>query len=457
MAAMKLVSDLAVPAQRAPGAPLYSDVCFSSRWKHPLNPEDPHETFRDAEAFHATRLDWVYSSSPAWIKECKQRGYRFTGALNMILLDAPGLKTREQGRILDKQGQPVAAPWMRAKSGFWGCVNSPQYRQTFLAHARLLIDGGADGIQMDDPRANEAAIAWGGCFCEYCLSKAARQSLALARDMQAFQTESVREFYADMRSEVDRYAGRRVPWSCNNSDGKTGFPYDLFDYGMAELREDSATPAELYRKIAEATKRGRQQIFTFVSNSLPLTRRVIATAYACGGHILVPYDVYFGNKQPRIFGKAEEYADLYGFVRANAACLDGYEDAAACGPGLADTRYESPQPVETNSGNVFAFVRARPGNPASPMVIHLIDWREAPQPFVLRLATGRFSSGGTVRARLRMPSHYDAALHTAACAQKEYAALKKEREMQIMVKGELMEISIPALDPWGALILYPGG
>ena len=33
-------------------------------------------------------------------------------------------------------------------------------------------------------------------------------------------------------------------------------------------------------------------------------------------------------------GKPEEYADLYGFVRANAEYLDGYEEAAVAGPGL---------------------------------------------------------------------------------------------------------------------------
>ena len=157
---LKTVSAMAERATRVSGAPRYSDVCFSSRRRHPANAEDLHDTFRDAKAFHATRLDWVYSFDPAWIGECKSRGYWFGGALNTILTDAPGVKTREQGRILDKEGQPITAPWMKSWKAYWGCVNSPQYRESFLAHAKLLIDGGADAIHMDDPVINLGAVSY---------------------------------------------------------------------------------------------------------------------------------------------------------------------------------------------------------------------------------------------------------------------------------------------------------
>ncbi len=450
----KTVWEIAERVTRAPGAPRYSDVCFSPRWRRPKNADDPHDTFRDAEAFHATRFDWVYSTDPAWIAECRKRGYWFTGTLNTILTDAPGAKTREKGRILDKNRNRVAAPWMRnwPNPGYWGCVNSPEYRDSFLAHAKLLIDGGVDAIQMDDPVINAGAIRWGGCYCEHCRRKAERQGMTLPEDMKAFQTASVKEFYSFVRREIDHYAKRRIPWSSNNYNGRGGFPYDLFDYGTAELPHRSAKPDLLYRKLAAAARSGRRQIYTFVSTDVPLTRRVIATAYACGGHIIVPYDVYNGAN-PRIFGTPEEYADLYGFVRANAALLDGFEDAAASGKAIADPRYGSDQPVRVGVDNVYAFVRAQPGRAGSIVVIHIVDWRDQPQSFLLTIRNDRFFRGKEIAVKLCVPPRFERDVHARASEQNNYSSLTKKENVQAVVKENRTEIPVPPLNPWGIVIL----
>lgn len=456
MAAEKTASETAISAKRAPGAPRYSDVCFSPRWRRPRNADDPHDTFRDAKAFHATRFDWVYSTDPAWIAECKRGGYWFTGTLNTILSDAPGEAARKVGRILDKEGNRVAAPWMRdwSNPGYWGCVNSPDYRRTYLAHARILIDGGIDAIQMDDPVINVGAVGWGGCYCEHCRGKATQRGKNLPQDMKAFQTDSVREFYAFVRKELDQYAGRRVPWSSNNYDGRGDFPYDLFDYGTAELPHRSAKPNQLYRRFAAAARSGRQQIYTFVSTDVPLTRRVIATAYACGGHIIVPYDVYNGSK-PRIFGKPEEYADLYGFVRAMTGLLDGFEDAAASGKGIEESRHGPALPVQVGADNVYAFVRAQPGKADGPVAIHLVDWRKQPAAFVLTLRNDCFFRGKQIDVKLCVPPHFDRDAHAKASEQDDYSSLTREQKVQKAVEGNRTEISVPPLNPWGILILNP--
>lgn len=451
---MKTVSMVAVSANRAPGAPRYSDVCFSPRWRRPQHADDPYDTFRDAAAFHATRFDWVYSTDPAWIAECKERGYRFTGTLNTILTDAPGENTREAGRILDKDGNRVAAPWMRAwpSPGYWGCVNSPDYRKTYIAHARILIDGGVDAIQMDDPDINAGAVKWGGCYCDHCRRKAEEQGWTLPQDMQSFQTASVTEFYAFVRTEIDGYANRRIPWSSNNYDGRGGFPYDLFDYGTAELPDRSAQPDELYRRFAAATHSGRQQIYAFVSADVPLTRRVIATAYACGGNIMVPYDVYNGD-DPRIFGKPVEYADLYGFVRAMTSFLDGFEDAAAFGHGIEETRYGSVLPIRVDAEDVYAFVRAQPGKNGGSAVIHLVDWRETPQPFVLALRNDSFIPDQERAVSLYVPSRFDPAAHAKASQTGDYSALMERQAVKTALKAEHTEISVPPLAPWGIILI----
>lgn len=448
------VFDAARKPLRAPGAPRYSDVCFSSRRRHPASAEDPHDTFRDARAFHASRFDWVYSTDPSYICECRSRGYWFGGALNTILTDKPGTATRERGRVLDKNGERIAAPWMVSWQGYWGCVNSPDYRETFLTHARLLIDGGADAIQMDDPVLNAGAVQWGGCHCPCCRKKAAKEGVDLNLHMKDFQTRSVQEFYDAVRPEIDRYAGRRMPWSSNNYSGWTGFPYDLFDFGIAELPENGGTPENLHRQFTEAARRGRQQIFTFVGTEVLLTRRVIATAYASGGHIIVPYDVYNGS-HPRIFGKPEEYADLYGFVRGSARFLDGYEDAATFGPGLQDVRYGTLPPVRAEVENVCAFVRARPGEPNAPVVVHLVDWREQPQAFSLILNKSAFSRGALLNAKLIVPPTYDRHAHDQAEETGNYAPLASAQPVRADANGDELTIRIPPLNPAGLLVLVP--
>ena len=134
---IKTVSQIAIKPNRPKGAANYSDVSLSSRWRHPINENDPHDTFQTAQAFRATRLDWVYSTDPKWIQECKQRGYHFVAALNSKLPDEPGGNVRERGRIRDRDGNFVTAPWMQGWDAWWGCVNSPEYQKIFLDHTRI--------------------------------------------------------------------------------------------------------------------------------------------------------------------------------------------------------------------------------------------------------------------------------------------------------------------------------
>jgi hypothetical protein len=168
----------------------------------------------------------------------------------------------------------------------------------------------------------------------------------------------------------------------------------------------------------------------------------------------VPYDVYNGDK-PRIFGKPEEYADLYGFVRANAALLDGFEDAAASGKGIRELRYGSAVPVKVSADNVFAFVRAQPGKADDTVAIHLVDWREATQAFVLTLDNDCFFRGAEMHVKLRVPPQFDRDAHTKASVQGDYSSLTNVRELPTSMNENRMEISVPPLNPWGIIVASP--
>ena len=76
------LSDVAKPLQRPLGAPELDDICFSSRWARPIDSEDPHDTFKAAKLFHATRIDWSYSNDVAFIREVKNAGLVYFGTIS---------------------------------------------------------------------------------------------------------------------------------------------------------------------------------------------------------------------------------------------------------------------------------------------------------------------------------------------------------------------------------------
>lgn len=352
---------------------------------------------------------------------------------------------------------------------------------------------------MDDPKIGASAASWGACFCEHCLAgfarylqqkttEAQRAELGIAdaatfdyaaylrqagtrardglgswkgsprlRDLFIeFLRDSDLRFYQKVQSELAAYAGRRVPYSCNGVEELLGYLGGAFDFGMAEWNPQyRGGPAHLYfGAIRRANERGKAIVFTYVSTDKPLTRRFIALAYALGSHAIVPWDVYIHSDSPREFGAPEDYADLYGFVRANAALLDGYEDAAVAIPETVDDRYRDSPPVRLlgGSGQVCAAVRCLPGQPSTLVAIDLVDYSEQPRPLTLVLDPRRIHGDRPVRVRLLMPSAYDRAAHDAAGKSRSHSALSQPRPLP---SGHMTMFEIPALDPWGIVVVEP--
>jgi len=480
-----LLARVATKAERPAGAPGLSAVCFSSRWIHPRDTKDPWDTFEVAAAFHATDFVWTYSLDPQAVARMKRSGGKVYLAINSLVPDEPGKNERLQGRILDLDGNRVTAPWMRGwKGSYWGCANSPQYRESYVAYAKRAVDAGTDGLQMDDPPMNVAAVRWGGCFCPHCLEgfrqylkgQAAVADLAkwdidsldqfdyreylkarkapvgdafarydggsLKRLFAAFQEQSVRAFYREARSRIDAHAGRHVVFSSNNYAGRWQFPYDLFEFGMAELPERDTNPKTIYERFAEARRRGKAQLFTMVPKAIDgsevaLTRRVIAMSYACGGHLIVPWDVYTGSNSPRYYGQPEQYADLYKFVRDHSQFFDGYEDAAFLLPGLTDDRYVTEPPMSlSDASDVAAIARAVPGEPEAPVLVHLVDWRDEPKPVTAKLHSRRFFAQGLLRAELLRPS-------------------SPATRLDCHTTDTHTTIEIRSVNPWGVVVIRP--
>ena len=497
---LQTVSQIAQPFPRADGVPARSDVCFSPRWPRERNGEMPLEV---AKQFHATRLEWVYldANSKGFCKQAHETGYLVFGTVNSNLPDQPtGKATYEIGRARDLDGKRVLPAFMKGWGSYWGCANNPDFRRLWLTHAKVQIDAGADGIQMDGPRLNEGGmVSWGGCYCEHCM-KGFRETLekhrsaeqlsadgieniqtfdyadllradrekdsispedevvraTLKRLFHSFQRRSGLLFFRDNHKKIEEYAGRNVPFSCNNSDGFLSYLHKMHDYAMLETYpHKEGIPTFLYNeRIVPLRRLGKPYVSTFISDDLALVRRHTSLCYAFGQHAIVPWDVYTGPKSPRLFGKPIDSADLYGFVRGNAKYFDAYEEAAVISPGIQETRYGKTPPIRLLGGSrqVYAVVRAVPDDPDAAVVVHLVDWSENPEPLTVVLDPRRLFGERSFHVRLLTPAPYEKQAHERAEESGVYHDLTMERKYP---RGRQTNIAIPALTPWSMLVITP--
>ncbi len=231
----------------------------------------------------------------------------------------------------------------------------------------------------------------------------------------------------------------------------------LFDFGMAEMGLDKVKPDFLLRASRDARRRGKAMVYTSHQNlGIPTYRLAIAGCYATGMHFMVPWDQFGGVNKPRVFSRPVDLADLYSFVRANTFCLDGYEDAAAVGYRLKDSRWEKNLILSVEGADqVSAFVRAKPKDDKAPVVVHLIDWGK-PASFKIKLRPKAFFVTGNIAVSLRIPLAYDKSIHEKAEEVKDYTPLSKEIVIKTTAEGNWTVAEIPALSPWGMLIVSEG-
>jgi len=504
--AVKRVHELTAARERPFGAPKAGDVIMRTLRVHPRNAKDPHDTLRALRDFHVTRLEWAYVTDSKFIGKVKAAGHVFGGAAS-----APsyyrhgGMSGWERVCVLNLEGEPIIAPWKRAwkHPTLWGCVNNPELERGYMAYLKRCIDAGAQVMQRDEPGANYNATTWGGCFCQHCM-EGFREYLAenttpemrrklgitnveafdyrehlnkqnapvgdkfgrwnggeLKRLFVQFQTEATIAFHKRTRRALDDHAGRHVPVSCNNGVRAWG-PIQLgFDWGFGELSYRRATPDYIHNAMQAARKHGKLQVVTMPKKGdrkdmdawEQLTRQTIAMAYACGGHCMVPWDVYMPGQAPRYFGTPQQCADLFGFIRASARYFDGYHYAGAFGKAIQSDLYGETLPIRLEPGrDVHAVVRAVPGDADAPVVVHLIDWSNQPRPFKLGLDPARLYGSKGVRLRLLAPPPYDENAHENAETTGDYRGLSKSIDID---GGYATTVQIPALSPWGMLVIEP--
>lgn len=492
------------------GAPAAGDVIMRSLRLHPRNAKDPHDTFQALKDFHVTRLSWAYITDKAFIAKVKASGRVFGGAASAPSFVPPTKDDDwfERVVVVNRKGEPIIAPWKRTwKRTLWGCVNNPDLERGYLTYLKKYIDVGADVMQRDEPGCNHLATRWGGCFCDHCMrgfreylsqhtSADERRRLGindlasfdyrkhlekvdapvgdpfgkwkggeLKELFLAFQMASSVAFHHRTRKAIDAHAGRRVPFSCNNGAHRWTPVQLCYDWAFGELSLGRARPKLIHASMLEAAKRNRIQVVTMPKKGnrddldgwRVRTRRTIATAYACGGLCMVPWDVYMPHDAPRYFGKPAEYADLYAFIHACKGILNGYEEVAVAGKPLKGAPGEDASTVRVKQGDgVCALLRAKPGDRNAPVVVHVVEWGAKPGPSAIDLNPARLFGCSTLRVRLLVPTDYDRKAHVAAEQSKDYSKLVKTIDVGCWMAGKWARVPLPPLHPWGLLVVEPG-
>jgi hypothetical protein len=363
--------------------PRASDVVFSPRSRRP-----------DSEAvgrsFGATRIEWTYSRDPAVTSALVRAFGGFGGAVNanMRLPD-------ESGMAKDFDGRSLAHPRMKAWShgGLWNSTAHPDTMRAWFEAASAFLEQGAVSMQVDDALMQlYAAVHWGGDFNEATLAafpaflrrhpdpqrlrELGLEGFAgdyrdyLRREHGIESAEAYRRLYRRLpstplwhahiremvgaslqalRAHMARTRGAPVPLSMNL--GQLSRPSEAIDHFALARHADyamSETPVDSTRELVLRAATARALALGYVPSIKPrstdVNRLAIATLYALGGQVVVPWDVYDGNdaagRARRFFGTHAEYGDLYAFVRAHAALFDGMQQAAVLGLAVPVHRFD---------------------------------------------------------------------------------------------------------------------
>jgi hypothetical protein len=378
--------------------------------------------------FHITRGVWSYIEDESFIKSVRAKGWEFQGSLCMTLTD-PALA------LCDHEGKPIGTNGQSDKPPFRADNANPEYRRLYLERAERLVDMGVTSFQRDDP--DEGFFDWG--------KKGRRDAIPDA---------DLLEFHRWARTEIEKHAGRKLTFSTNCH---TDPPFmQVFDYRMTEVRfrsmdgtKEVISPSRI-REIGLAARKEKKLFVLTGQEDRPAEdqfQNVVLDPVTRVPRIPI-------QKLPRIFIAQEKFADLTGFVRANADVLDGYQEAAVGGYDLQDARFgdDAPVRIEGASGKLSAFLRAKPGHAHAPVVIHLVE-REQGATTTLRLPTARFFGKNAIKVTLREPLPYDAALHAKAENDKNYRSLIRETTLTTTTDGAWTLVSVPALNPWGILVV----
>lgn len=478
--------------------------------------------------------DWS-DREKAQVKKVLDAGLLFGGSaggqLDCWIGDKTAPDWKKKIATLDLNGNPVVLPHHRkwAEPHLIGDVSNPDYLRGHVEYYNRYVDLGATALQRDDAQSTSdgAVQKYGAGFTETGLAgfrvwlKKNLTSEELATlgitdvdhfdygdylrkikapagdDFERFKEpikpywlkywkEVAVDFYTRLFAEVRAHAGRPIPFSCNNTSFQIWDSItSLFDFGISELLAGTANPSHIWERSLATRKLGKVQVFGTpktrgeevdpVKKTI-LARKSIATAYASGSLSQVPWDLYeqTADGLGRYFGKPEDYADLYAFVRAQD--WSHYEECFAAGADIKDPRNlfkTVPAAAEGGNGGVYLFINRPVSGTKGPVHVHLVDWgvstvpagkqtyittdfgeriyysssgemnlnRSAPAPFALKIDPEALELTGEIKGTLLTPAPYG----------QEAAVIR--RALEFRRQDKWLVADLPALTPWGIVEL----
>ncbi|MCI0332864.1 MAG: PEP-CTERM sorting domain-containing protein [Planctomycetes bacterium] len=489
------LSQYALARAPVPGAPKYEDVVMSSRWQRPNSSGLPQDTYIAIAEFQPTAMVWANpwaehaEGNYNYVKSIKASGMTFGGKFDDSIPDGPFTNTYLVGRDRNLSGTYTDD----------GDVTGQAFRDVTLSHLKFMIDNGADQFQVDGPRMTYAhalsGVDQGGYgdaaipkFAAYLTSHGFAGTNGLPSDLTGFDyrvwvnngndtaavraafldfhLEQLQEYYTYIKTEINNYAGRYVPISCNNksTNVQTGAPYtyDEIDFWLGETSEEYGKlitngPKGVYDKVKGAEAQGGMQVFsppndeaiagkiTSDAQYLRVSRQLFAAAYASGSVALIPWDVW-RREDPRYFATFAEFGDLTQLVGQNQELFQDHEQVFAVGSGLtpqfaAGLSTEPIKLVGVPSSNFLATVRAAPGG--DDAVVHLVDWNTTTAGFSIDLHNTLFGwpTDMPITARLLQPN--------------VAGTVEQMLTGTLNVVPGYTRFSIPAISPYALLAVEP--
>ncbi|AQQ71125.1 hypothetical protein SMSP2_01490 [Limihaloglobus sulfuriphilus] len=488
------------------------------------------------------------------VKKLQDMGYTYCGTaaqhIPCWLGDRAPVDWLENIVMTDIEGNYSIMPFIRTWKNpqLIGDISNPEYYRGHLEFYKKLIDAGCDQLQRDAAEHHYLAVTTcGGGFTktgiagftkwlkqnltveelnnigireidnfnykEYLIAKGAPVGDDFSRKYKCpikeywykYWDDLTMEFFTRLVKDCKDYADRDIPMSLNNTSFQRWGPLqNIFDAGMSELMMVSANPGHLWERFRACEKLGKfQTIGSAKLLGLEVTHdekksldlKVIATIYANGGLAQVPWDTFEQTKDGsgRFFGEPEDYAPTFGFIRAAADYLDGYErsyDYSTTGI-LTKTVEADDKPLEVKGteNEVCVFVRSKPGSARSPLAVHLVDWgkamitpdgkdanevwelasgekiyeyvkgmenlkRSKPEPFELNIKRNALNvEPEKLKFKLMTPRVYDRQMHNEAEKSKDYSRLVKTVELPFKADADKVTIQIPRLEFWGILVI----
>jgi len=380
------------------------------------------------KAYGATFVAWGGAETAERVKMHHDLGIRCTGSMWCLTAGARTLYENAELReavARDIEGKPIEVSWLfdhtyKGMKSYFGCTNHPVFREWCRKRVREAMAGGADGLHVDDHLGvAQAATAFGGGLCDYCIAgfreylkkHATPEQLEKGgvRDLSNFdyrdlirQHATTRNRYMKVQNEIPlmelflRYhldraaenvrelrevgakaAGHPILLSANAClpEKRHAVVAKYLTHIVCEVNfnarqgtaklDDAIEAFEMARRLGKpmaVTAHGWDWSHVKASGAEELVRFWTALTYAHGEWFMVPHprrQWCFNRELGTHWYQApiEAYSPLYRFIRANAQWFDGFETVDA---------------VSVNCPSKVLCTLRRKGE-AGPIVIHVLN------------------------------------------------------------------------------------